>query len=73
MYTQLFQEAILGWLVVESVHTEVSSVSLPCLASCYSFKAPSNKKREKLQGASEIQQSVLKMGEQKSWVRQLIR
>lgn len=73
MYTQLLQKAILGWLVVESVHTEVSSVSLPCLALCYSFKALSNNKCEKLQGASEIQQSTLKMEEAKSLVRQLIR
>lgn len=58
---------------MESVHTEVASVSLPCLALCYSFKALSNDKCERLQGASEIQQSALKKEEKKSLARQLIR
>lgn len=71
MYTQLLQKATLGWLVEESLHTVVSSVSLPCLALCYIFKALSNNKCERLQGAGESQQSVLKMEEEKSLVRQL--
>lgn len=73
MYTQLLQKPILGWLVVESVHTEVSSVSVPCLALCYIFKALSNNKCERLQRATESQQSALKMEEGKPLVRQLIR
>lgn len=72
--TQLLQKAVLRCLVVESVHTEVSPVSLPCLALCHSFKALSNNNHERLQGASEIQQSALKMEEEKTClVRQLIR
>lgn len=71
MYTQLLQKVILGWLVVESVHTEVLPISLPCLALCYRFKALCNNKHERLQGASEIQQSALKMWEEESLVKQL--